>query len=186
MKTASSVGLAMRAGAAFGALAVSGLHAQGKPGAYAVIDITEINDPDTFETLLRKAAAARAVFGGQFLIRTENFRALDGTPPKRFIVLGFGSVDKAKAWHASAGQQEVDAIRIKSMKSRAFIVEAMRAEICIVWTVGKRQSVPTTNCLEVSSRSHCGWRRAACLSMRRKVDRRDVQHSEIVGLSRIL
>jgi uncharacterized protein (DUF1330 family) len=125
MKSYFGLGLAMLAGAAFGALAVSALHAQGKPGAYAVIDISEINDPETFKTLLPKAPAAASAFGGQFIIRTENITALDGTPPKRLIVLGFESVDKAKAWDASAAQKEVDGIRIKSTKSRSFIVEGM-------------------------------------------------------------
>src|SRR5947209_7499811 len=41
------VGLAMLAGAALGAAAVNGLHAQGRPpGSYAVIDISEITDPE--------------------------------------------------------------------------------------------------------------------------------------------
>jgi len=60
-----------------------------------------------------------------FIARTENITPFDGTAPKRFIVIGFESVDKAKAWDASPAQQEVDAIRIKSTKSRSFIVEGM-------------------------------------------------------------
>jgi hypothetical protein len=41
-----ALSLAMLAGAALGAAAVNGLHAQGKgPGAYAVFDISEINNP---------------------------------------------------------------------------------------------------------------------------------------------
>jgi uncharacterized protein (DUF1330 family) len=34
-----------------------------------------------------------------------------------------GGIDRAKAWYASAAQNEINAIRIKSTKSRAFIVD---------------------------------------------------------------
>ncbi len=66
MKSYIGIAAAMLAGAAFGAVAVGGLHAQSKPGAYVVVDITEVSDPDTFKTLLPKAPGAVAAFAGQF------------------------------------------------------------------------------------------------------------------------
>ena len=114
----------MLAGAALGAAAINGLHAQGKaPGAYAIVDISEVTNPDLFKTLLPKTQASNAAFGGQNIIVTENIVALDGTAPKRFIVITFESIDKAKAWYASPGQQEVNDIRKKSTKSRVFIAD---------------------------------------------------------------
>jgi uncharacterized protein (DUF1330 family) len=118
------VGMGMVAGIIIGAAAVGGLNAQGKgPGAYAIVDISEINDPATFKTLLPKAGQANDQFGGKFLARTEKIVALDGTPPKRFVVIGFDSMDKAKAWDKSPLQDEVNAIRKKSTKSRTFLVD---------------------------------------------------------------
>jgi uncharacterized protein (DUF1330 family) len=115
--------LAFLACTALGTTAISGLYAQNKsPGAYVIVDISEISNPDGFKQLLPKAPAAVAAFGGQFVTRTEQITALDGTPPKRFVIIGFESVDKAKAWSASAAQKEVDAIRIGNTKSRSFIV----------------------------------------------------------------
>jgi uncharacterized protein (DUF1330 family) len=125
MKTRYAVTLAMLAGAALGAASVNGLYAQGKPGAYVVVDISEITNPDVFKTLLPKAPAAMQAFNGQFVIRTDKITALDGTAPKRFVVISFESVDKAKAWNESAAQKEVNDIRGKSTKSRSFIVEGM-------------------------------------------------------------
>ena len=114
----------MLAGAALGAAAVSGLNAQNKPpGAYAVVDLSEITNPDVFKTLLPKAEPAAAAFGGKFVIRTENIVGLDGTAPKRFVVIAFDSIDKAKAWDASPEQKEITAIRQRSTKSRQFIVD---------------------------------------------------------------
>jgi uncharacterized protein (DUF1330 family) len=79
--------------------------------------------PDVFKTLLPKAGPAATAFGGKFIMRTENIVATDGTPPKRFVVIGFDNIDKAKAWEASPAQKEVTDIRLKSTKSRQFIVD---------------------------------------------------------------
>jgi uncharacterized protein (DUF1330 family) len=118
-------GIGVVVGIIIGAAAVSALNAQGKgPGAYAVVDISEIGDPATFKTLLPKAGQANDQFGGKFVARTENIVALDGTPPKRFVVIAFDSMDKAKAWDKSPLQDEVNAIRRKSTKSRTFLVDA--------------------------------------------------------------
>jgi len=55
MKRHIVLGLAMLAGAAIGATAVNGLHAQNKaPGPYAVLDFRAINSPDVFKTLPSK------------------------------------------------------------------------------------------------------------------------------------
>ena len=70
-----------------------------------------------------KAGPSMTPFGAYNVIRTEKITALEGTPPKRFIVIAFDSADKAKAWDASAATKEVTAIRQKSTTSRAFIVD---------------------------------------------------------------
>jgi uncharacterized protein (DUF1330 family) len=117
-------GIGMLAGIVIGAAAVSGLNAQGKgPGAYAIVDISEITDPATFKTLLPIAGKANDQFGGKFIARTENVVALDGTAPKRFVVIAFDSMDKAKAWDKSPLPDEVNAIRKKSTKSRTYLVD---------------------------------------------------------------
>jgi len=119
-----ALGLAVLAGAAFGAVAVSGLNAQNRaPGAYAVVDLSEITNDADFRTLLPKAEPAMNAFGGKFVIRTENITASDGTPPKRFVVIAFDSMERAKAWDASPAQKEITAIRQRSTKSRQFLVD---------------------------------------------------------------
>lgn len=121
-----TLGLAMLAGAAIGATAVNGLHAQGKaPGAYAIVDISEVTKPDIFKTLLPKAGPSADAFGGKFIVRTEKIVGLDGPPPKRLVVIAFDSVEKAQAWNKSAAQQEVEKLRKQSTDSREFIVEGM-------------------------------------------------------------
>jgi uncharacterized protein (DUF1330 family) len=126
MNRTIALGLAMLAGGAIGATSVNGLRAQGKaPGAYAVIDISAVTNPDVFKTIGAKAGPAMTAAGGKYIMRTDKVLGLDGTPPKRFVVIAFDSIDQAKAWNASAAQKEVDAIRTQSTSSRVFIVEGM-------------------------------------------------------------
>jgi uncharacterized protein (DUF1330 family) len=125
MSRSIALGLAMLASALLGAAATGALYAQGRPpGAYAVIDVDEITDPDVFsKQLFPKETASLVPFGGQYVIRTQNIVGIDGTPPKRFIVIAFNSPQAAKAWSASTAQKEIDALRVKATKSRAFIAD---------------------------------------------------------------
>ena len=120
-----SLGLAMLAGAAFGAVAVGGLNAQSKaPGAYAILDISDIVDPTALKQIVAKADPAIKAGGGQTLARTNKVTALGGTPPKRVVILAFDSVDQAKAWYSSPLQQEVNAMAEKALKLRWYVVDA--------------------------------------------------------------
>jgi uncharacterized protein (DUF1330 family) len=118
-----TLAMALLAGVAIGAAAVNGLNAQGTPGAYAVVDISEITDQNTFGQILPKAMPASDAFGGKYIVRTNKITALDGTPPQRFVVIAFESVEKARAWDSSALQSEVNDLRRKSTKSRVFIAD---------------------------------------------------------------
>jgi uncharacterized protein (DUF1330 family) len=121
-----SLGLALLAGAALGATAIKGLNAQTKPPTYVVIDIAEMTDPEGFKAVPASPAAGparTAALGGRYLIRTDTTTAVDGTPPKRFVVLAFESREKAQGWADAADVKEINAIRRKTTKSRAFIVD---------------------------------------------------------------
>jgi uncharacterized protein (DUF1330 family) len=118
-----TLAMALLAGVAIGAAAVNGLNAQGTPGAYAVVDISEITDEKTFAQILPKALPASDAFGGKYIIRTAKTTGLDGTPPQRFVVIAFDSAEKAKAWDSSPAQKEVNDLRRKSTKSRVFIAD---------------------------------------------------------------
>ena len=122
-----SLGLAMLAGVALGATAIKGLNAQTKPPTYVVIDFSAMTDPEGFNTVLAASSAGSTAelgpLGGRYVIRTTTATALDGTAPKRFVVVAFDSQEKAKAWYESPKTKELTAARIKSAKSSAFIVE---------------------------------------------------------------
>jgi uncharacterized protein (DUF1330 family) len=120
-----ALGLTLLAGVGIGATAIQGLHAQAKPPTYVVVAIRSISDADVYKSVIEKAPAANDAFGGKFVIRTDKITSFDGTPPKRFILLAFDSPERAQAWHNSAAQKEVDALRLKSSDSLSFLVEGM-------------------------------------------------------------
>jgi uncharacterized protein (DUF1330 family) len=129
MKTNYKVAIALVAGATLGGAAMQGLHAQAKPPAIVVVDIGDITDPEGFKAIgQRSNATAMAVFkdlGGRYITRTSNITALDGTAPKRFVVIAFDSMEKAQAWNNLPAQKEINALRAKTTKSRSFIAEGM-------------------------------------------------------------
>jgi uncharacterized protein (DUF1330 family) len=129
MRSPYALTLAMLAGFVAGAFAVQALQAQGSaPGAYVIVDITQINDPTTLNTVLPKEPSSVAAFGGRFITRTNYITALDGVAPLRFAIIGFDSVQKAQSWNDSPAQAAINATRMKAAQSRSFIVEAEGAK----------------------------------------------------------
>jgi uncharacterized protein (DUF1330 family) len=126
MKMKHKLALALVVGLASGSAIMQGLHAQTKPPVYVVVDIAAITDPEGFKAIPPLAGPESLTpFGGRYVIRTEKITALDGTPPKRFVVIAFDTVEHAQAWKASESSQKVDAIRDKTTKSVQFLVDGM-------------------------------------------------------------
>jgi uncharacterized protein (DUF1330 family) len=119
--------LTLLGGIALGGAAIQGLHAQAKPPAIAVVEISEVTDPDAWKAVTQRPNASTATVkqDGRYITRTDKITALDGTAPKRMVIIAFDSAEKAHAWYNSPGQKEVNAIRAKATKSRTFIVEGM-------------------------------------------------------------
>ena len=129
MQSRYALTLAMLAGFGLGAVAVQGLNAQGTaPRAYAIVDVTEINDPRTFNALLPKEQQAVTAAGGRYVTRTNDITAIDGVAPLRFVIIAFDSMSRANSWKESPAQIIVNKERIESTKSRAFIVAAEGAQ----------------------------------------------------------
>jgi uncharacterized protein (DUF1330 family) len=130
VKTRYTVTLALVAGIAIGAVSVGALYAQGKaPGAYAIVTYTEIADPAGYKTnVADKAPALIEKLGGHLLVATNDITVLrEGTPPfpvKRYAVIGFDSIDKAKDWYASAEMKDINAYINENTKGRIFAVKA--------------------------------------------------------------
>ena len=125
MKTRYTVVLSMIAGAAVGAAAIQGLHAQAKPKAYIVTE-SEVLDAAALAAYVPQAQAAARAAGGRPGVVPAGGKivALVGTPPKRFGVSEWESLEKAQAYYSSAERKALDPQREKSQKVvRQFIVE---------------------------------------------------------------
>jgi uncharacterized protein (DUF1330 family) len=118
------VTIALLVGIVIGAGAVTALKAQSVP-AYAVIDIAEITDPDTFKTVIANAPAGLLPFGGRYIIRSEKILPVQGAAPTRFVVIAFDSLEQARRWSTSAPSKELSAIRARTTRSRLFLVEGL-------------------------------------------------------------
>jgi uncharacterized protein (DUF1330 family) len=127
MKANHRFALMLIGGVALGAAAATGLKAQAKPPVYAVIDISEVIDTDAFmKAVSATEPNATLSAGGRFVIRSTKPVAIDGAaPPSRFAVIAFDTDEKAKAWANLPAIKELNAVRLKTTKSRAFMVEGV-------------------------------------------------------------
>jgi uncharacterized protein (DUF1330 family) len=127
MRTRYTVVLSMIAGAAVGAAAIQGLHAQAKPKAYLVTE-SEILDRSAVQQYGSALSPAMQAAGGRWVNGgtgpTEKITAVIGDPPKRFGVVEFENLDKAQAWLKSSGREAIAPQRNKAIKiTRQFIFE---------------------------------------------------------------
>ena len=126
IKTYHTVALSMLAGRVLGGVAIEGLHAQAKPPTYVVIDIASMTEGFKAVPASPGAKPERlTALGGRYIMRTEAITALDGTPPKRFVVLAFDSKEKAQDWAHAPDVKETNAMRVKTTNSRSFMVEGL-------------------------------------------------------------
>lgn len=109
---------------AIGGAVIEGLHAQTKP-AYVVIAIRDIKEPQAYKTVTEKGPTLARQTGGRPIIATNDVTSLDGPSPKRFVLIAFDSVEKAKAWYETPAVRELNDVRIKSTDSLSFIVEGI-------------------------------------------------------------
>jgi uncharacterized protein (DUF1330 family) len=121
------IALAVIAGAALGAAAMQGLHAQSKPKAYIVTE-NEVIDAAAQAALFPLNVAAQRAAGGRPL-GTAGGRivAFAGDPPKRVGISEWDSLDQAVAFRNSAAWRDLAPQRAKAVKTvRSYAVEATR------------------------------------------------------------
>ena len=91
--------------------------------AYIVVDI-EVRDPEAYEEYKPLSADAVSRYGGRFLVRGGACVTLEGSwRPKRFVILEFPSVERAKEWWGSAEYLPAKRIRQTSAETEMIVVE---------------------------------------------------------------
>jgi uncharacterized protein (DUF1330 family) len=123
MKQKISVGLAMLAGIAIGAVAVQGLHAQAKPPVYTVSEIQISNNDGYIKEFVPIATASIKAAGGKPIAGGPG-TSLEGAPPAtRITIQSWDSLQQAQAWRNGAEYKKAREIGDKYAKFRAFAVE---------------------------------------------------------------
>ncbi|MGA8615585.1 MAG: DUF1330 domain-containing protein [Xanthobacteraceae bacterium] len=117
--------LAVVVGAALGAAAVEGLHAQAKAPVYTVTEI-DVNNVDGYmkeyvpvvQPLIKKG-------GGTLLAASLKVTAMLGTTPKRVAINRWDSLEAAQALYNSPDYKAAEAIGSKYATFRRYAVEGM-------------------------------------------------------------
>ena len=127
MKTEYAVAIATFAGIAIG-VAVQALHAQGKPRAYAVIEMDIMNQEPFFKEFVPAAVKTITEQGGKFLVRGGRLVNIEGLAPessedKRLTVVEFENMEKARATFVSPSYNDVRTIGNKYAKFRIVAAE---------------------------------------------------------------
>jgi len=125
MKTSHKVALAVLAGVLIGAAGAEVVRAQQektRPG-YVVAEV-EMLDPTALKEYGAKAPQIVASHGGRYVVRGGDVQPLEGEAPKGYVVIiGFDSMEKARAWYDSPEYKAIRGIRQNATKSRLFLVE---------------------------------------------------------------
>jgi uncharacterized protein (DUF1330 family) len=129
MKTNHKLAFALLIGIAVGVAGATVIHARQvkSPLGYVIAEV-DVTDPATFQKYGEKVPGTLAPFNGHYLIRGGKTLALEGDAPKRFVVIAFDSMEKAKSWEDSAAYEAIKPIRHSSAKSRVFIAEGVAAQ----------------------------------------------------------
>lgn len=91
--------------------------------AYVVVEV-EVNDPVRYEDYKSMVQPSLEPYGGKFLVRGGKVQTLEGDwAPKRFVIVEFPSVEKAKEWWSSAGYAEAKALRQATANTQMIVVE---------------------------------------------------------------
>jgi uncharacterized protein (DUF1330 family) len=130
MRTRYTVAFSMLAGAAIGAAAIQGLHAQAKPPVYYIAEI-EVSNPDAYKDYATKAQAVIKAAGGKVVAvggvaGPAKITTYEGDPPKgRVVVQVWDSLAQIQAWRDSAAFKDVRKTGETIAKFRGFAVEGL-------------------------------------------------------------
>ena len=93
--------------------------------AFVIVSI-DIHDPVLSERYKALAPSSIGVYGGKYLTRGGAVEVLEGEwTPRRFVILEFPSMEKAKAWHDSPEYAPAKALRDSCARSLMLLAEGL-------------------------------------------------------------
>ncbi len=125
MKTNYQLAVALLAGAALGAAAVQGLHAQAKPKGYAIIE-NAVTDQDAYRKLIGPVVKVVNDAGRKFLVRGNKYFPVKGAEPKPQTIVEaaeFDTMEKAETMYFSPVWNDARKLGDIYTNARILIVE---------------------------------------------------------------
>ncbi len=116
--------LAVVAGAAFGAAAVQGLHAQAKPKAYLVTE-SEVVDAAALAPYTAAIGAAQKAAGGRSFGTRGKIVAVVGAAPKRVGLSEWDGLDQVQTYLNSDARKKLANGKVVKI-NRQYVVEAAK------------------------------------------------------------
>ncbi len=93
--------------------------------AYVIVQV-DVKNPVRYEDYKRMVPPSIEKYGGRFLVRGGKTHTLEGDwSPKRFVMLEFPNVDRAKAWWASPEYAAAKALRQATADSMMIVAEGV-------------------------------------------------------------
>lgn len=93
--------------------------------AYVVVDV-DVKDPVGYENYKKLAQASIPVYGGRYLARGAPVEVLEGAwTPRRLVILEFPTIERARAWWASAEYAEGKALRQATAHTDMVLTEGL-------------------------------------------------------------
>lgn len=93
--------------------------------AYVVVQV-DVHDPVKYENYKKLVPPSLENFGGRFIARGGKTETLEGNwAPKRFVIVEFPSVERAKAWWASRDYAEAKALRQATASTQMIVAEGL-------------------------------------------------------------
>ena len=124
MNTKFKIALAIVAGAALGAAAMQGLHAQAKTKAYAVSELEPL-DAAAAAAFAAFARAAHTAAGARpFRTGGGKIVAIDGAAPKSVAIIEWDSLEQAQAFYNSKAWTDLPQREKATKTIRRYVVEA--------------------------------------------------------------
>ena len=91
-----------------------------------LISIIEITDPAAYEEYRKLVGPVLQKYGGKFLVRGGKIDYLEGEwRPKRVVVVGFDSMERARAFSDSPEYAPAKAARHRASVSSVIVIEGL-------------------------------------------------------------
>jgi uncharacterized protein (DUF1330 family) len=93
--------------------------------AYVVVQV-DVKDPARYENYKVMVPPSLEKFGGKFVVRGGKTETVEGDwAPKRFVIVEFPSVERAKAWWNSPEYAAAKALRQATSSTQMILVEGI-------------------------------------------------------------